>query len=204
MTDLLAGMGALREDRPDVRWVPAEQIHLTLAFFGEVPEQRLEGLSARLSRLAGRTAAPTLALGSLGRFGSPRHQQVLWVAVVEVLKRAPAQPQEADSRLRHFAGACAAAGRREGLDVPERWKAHVTLARVSSDRPSVGALTESIEVPRQPWVAHELLLIRSRLGAGPSRRPRYEPVGSWALLDANQLPGASSVREDHGSASAGG
>uniref|UniRef100_UPI0026E50FBF 2'-5' RNA ligase family protein n=1 Tax=Streptomyces albidus (ex Kaewkla and Franco 2022) TaxID=722709 RepID=UPI0026E50FBF len=37
-----------------LRWTDVANWHITLAFYGEVPEERVHGLSERLARAAGR------------------------------------------------------------------------------------------------------------------------------------------------------
>lgn len=89
--DLKKWLARLRVNIPGCRWTALEQIHLTLAFLGEVDEARLEGLTAALARirtsefslrlswnrLLPRPAAPQGAVGRSGAgtaSGGPRRQ----------------------------------------------------------------------------------------------------------------------------------
>ena len=47
-------LGQMEQDLvpPRLRWIPAERMHITLAFLGEVSAHRLEPLSIRLARAA--------------------------------------------------------------------------------------------------------------------------------------------------------
>ncbi|MBE0504193.1 MAG: hypothetical protein IBX46_08710 [Desulfuromonadales bacterium] len=47
--ELKTALVKLRRDLPGARWVPAAQIHLTLAFLGEVEEKKIEPLRAGLA-----------------------------------------------------------------------------------------------------------------------------------------------------------
>ena len=64
-----------------VRWVPAENIHLTLKFLGDVSVHNLPLLEDALrSEALGRTAF-ALSVGGLGAFPSENQPRVLWVGV---------------------------------------------------------------------------------------------------------------------------
>jgi 2'-5' RNA ligase len=165
--DELAGaVGAVRPLAPGLRWVPPEQWHLTLAFYGEVPPERRDDVAERLARAARRHRAPSLGFAGGGRFGD----RVLFVKVDG--DREP---------LGRLAASATAAGRRAGLAMADRpYRAHLTLARGGGTdlRPLVTAL-RTHEGPR--WRATELCLMRSRLGKGPGGRPVYEVDATWPL-----------------------
>ncbi len=55
--------------------------HLTLAFLGEVSEQKLTGLASRLERAAGRYPPQQLAIAGAGAFPAAGRARVLWAGV---------------------------------------------------------------------------------------------------------------------------
>ena len=59
LDDLDAACAPFRLARDDLRWTGRELWHLTLAFFGEVSEERLARLTPRLERAARRHRAFT-------------------------------------------------------------------------------------------------------------------------------------------------
>ena len=64
--------GELKSGRADVRWVPVGNIHLTLKFFGNVPEDEI-GPLAQAAQVATAESAPfQLQVTSAGAFPSPR------------------------------------------------------------------------------------------------------------------------------------
>jgi len=151
---------------PAFRWVPAENLHLTLRFVGRVESAELDLLRDRLRRV--RHPRFELALGRLGTFGG-RTPRVVWLG----LERGG---PEAASLSRAVEAACGAAGL-----APEarRFQPHVTLAR---SRERTGArLTELTEPPAlAAWTAGEFLLYESRPRPGPpvSTAPeRFLPGG---------------------------
>ena len=170
-TELAVALAPLRAAAPPaLRWTRAEDWHVTLAFYGQVADERVDELTARLRRAVARRPSPVLRTGALGCFGPDRAATVLWVGV------------DADRELlRSLAASARAAGRRVGLggaDVqPHRpFRAHLTLAR---DRRGAD-LRDLLADPRagRPsaplgWRADEVVLVRSDLGAGPGGTARH-------------------------------
>jgi len=156
-----------------LRWTGRPGWHFTLAFYGEVDEEAVPELSARLARAAGRTPAFPLALSGGGQFG---RGSALWTG--------------ADGDLRTLgllADRAEAAARKAGVPMGEHrpYKAHLTVARGGGRRavdvrPWVRALQGFAS---RSWTVDELVLIRSRLPRSgvPGEQPRYEPVGRWPL-----------------------
>lgn len=59
------------------RWVPGEQLHLTLRFVGDADEDLFSAIRAGLSQV--RSHPFTLALAGTSCFPSPKRPRVLWV-----------------------------------------------------------------------------------------------------------------------------
>ena len=64
-----------------VRWVPAENIHLTLKFLGDVSVSNLDMLKEILQTEVGAHHPFDFSVGGLGSFPSTRQPRVLWVGV---------------------------------------------------------------------------------------------------------------------------
>ena len=136
LAELAAALAPVQAARPDLRWTPDAQWHLTLAFLGEIDEGVLPDLTTRLARAARRHPPPELALSGAGRFGD----RVLWTRV--------------RGELRALAASVGAAARRCGIAVDDRpYRAHLTLARARPGtdlRPAVDALRDFAGTP---WTA---------------------------------------------------
>lgn len=71
----------LRELELPVKWVPAEGMHLTLKFLGEVAAERDAELGTALGRAAAGARALALALGGFGVFPDVTRPRVVWAGV---------------------------------------------------------------------------------------------------------------------------
>lgn len=64
-----------------IRWVPIENMHLTLKFLGDVSVSNLDRLK-EIMRISAATCSPfALSVGGLGAFPSPLRARVVWVGV---------------------------------------------------------------------------------------------------------------------------
>jgi 2'-5' RNA ligase len=161
----------LRQRHSDLRWVPAAQWHLTLAFFGEVARDRLGDLSVRLARAAARHPPMPARVMGAETFGPGSRARVLWAGI-----------HSDETALTRLAESVAAAGRRAGINLgPARFRAHLTLARVRA----LTDLTDCVEAlaayQGPDWTIDEIRLVRSVLGAGPNGRPAHSSVQRWPL-----------------------
>ncbi|MEU3033590.1 MULTISPECIES: RNA 2',3'-cyclic phosphodiesterase [Streptomyces] len=157
-----------------LRWTERSGWHFTLAFYGEVEEETLPGLSARLARAAGRAAPFPLALHGGGRFGD----RALWAGASGDV-----------AALRLLAGRAEAAGRRAGVpgapgDAARSYRPHLTLARSGRRATDLRPYAEALgSFEGRAWEVRALSLVRSRLPASgvAGERPRYETVAHWEL-----------------------
>jgi 2'-5' RNA ligase len=72
---------------PRARWVPAENIHLTIVFLGEVPESSIEGIAGVAKNVCDRYGAFDMALRGIGVFSGIRNPRVLWIGLQTDLER---------------------------------------------------------------------------------------------------------------------
>ncbi|MDX1645184.1 MAG: RNA 2',3'-cyclic phosphodiesterase [Thermoanaerobaculia bacterium] len=109
----------VRPSLPAARWLPSENLHLTLRFLGEVEATELDAARKALARaVEGRTGFD-LALGEPGRFPRRGPPRVLWIGV------------EAGTALFELQSAISSA-LEEALDLEQERRAyhpHVTLGR---------------------------------------------------------------------------
>jgi 2'-5' RNA ligase len=68
---------------PRLRWVDPASIHLTLAFLGELDDQRLDAAIEATEQAAGQMSPFRYRATQAGTFGSPRQPRVIWVGIDE-------------------------------------------------------------------------------------------------------------------------
>lgn len=162
----------LRPAWPELRWTIRDAWHLTLAFLGEVDEAIITRLAVRLERAARRHPSLSLSLSGAGAFPVASRARVLWTGV------------EGDRRgLGQLAASAAAGARRAGAPPPgggRGYQPHLTLARCRAPADVHSLVGTLSSFAGNPWVATEIHLIHSRLGA----HPRYEAIGTWSLRPA--------------------
>ena len=64
-----------------IRWVPTQNMHLTLKFLGDTTTSHLEFLKQMLAREANSHPQFNLQLGGLGAFPSSKRPRLLWIGI---------------------------------------------------------------------------------------------------------------------------
>jgi 2'-5' RNA ligase len=147
------------------RWVPGNQLHLTLRFIGEADEALFQAIKTILTGVRG--ASFSLAMKGVGHFPPGKHPRVLWVGTEGGAPLLELQ-REVESAL-------AAAG-----IAPEerRFSPHITLARLKeTPAAAVAAFEERFGAFRtEPFPVREFYLYSSTLtreGAIHTREASY-------------------------------
>jgi 2'-5' RNA ligase len=141
-------LAAHRDAWPGVRWVAPGDLHVTLAFLGQVPAVAVPGVARDLERLAASTSSFALELSGSGTFGGGRRQPVAWLGI-----------GIGWSPVRDLAVAVDAA---LGTGAEGESRPHVTVARhAPASLPAT--LADLIDGARLAWHADELVLYRSHL-----------------------------------------
>lgn len=165
----------VREFAPDVRWVHAESLHLTLKFIGEQPDRKLQAITQALAGIC--CPGPGLNFRGYGFFPTVRSARVFWVGV------------DADAHLPELAVRVENALEPVGIKPEARaFSPHLTLARGQSgapqrrpsDRPNRAfeGLQEKLKVLPAPefgtMTAREFFLYQSKLSPAGSRYTRLQ------------------------------
>lgn len=102
------------------KWRPRENLHVTLRFFGDVPEPVADDIDGALGEVAEANAPFDLQLKGAGSFGGA-DPHALWMGVRE------------SAALTKLAKDCDRAARRAGLKPePHKFTPHVTVAYLSN------------------------------------------------------------------------
>lgn len=157
LADVAAALGPARTLQPDLRWILVERWHLTLAFYGEVPDESLTGVIEMVEgKLSPRPLSGPIELSFSGSGQFSR--RALWIGVDGDVDRLCALARSVTTDRRPY-------------------RPHLTVARLRGGQEATRAaeVLSSYAGPR--WRADEVHLVRSFLG--PS--PRYETVSSWPV-----------------------
>jgi RNA 2',3'-cyclic 3'-phosphodiesterase len=117
--ELREELARLRISLPGARWVPEENLHLTLRFIGEVDRTQAEDIDAALHALRGKRFP--LTLSGIGTHSRGARETMLWAGV------------EKSPPLEHLQAKVETALQRAGQRAERRrFLPHVTLARLDS------------------------------------------------------------------------
>jgi 2'-5' RNA ligase len=136
-----------------VRWVPMDQMHLTLRFIGDVGEGMLDDIHAALEMIEAQPLS--LTLKGAGHFPPRRNPKVLWVGI------------EPSPALLELAKQVDEAVLSAGAE-PERRKfsPHVTIARIKEEIPVsriIPFLQQNALFATEPVLVEEFVLYSSEL-----------------------------------------
>lgn len=141
----------LRTELPPASWPRAESIHLTFAFLGDTPEDRVAAISAALDACAD-AAAIGVRAGSAGVFPDERRPRVAWIGLE------PRDPVTAlANRIR---ASLESAG--VGFD-PKPFRPHLTIARIKA-----------------PWRPADLATLRDAFGGWRAPEARIDTIVLYA------------------------
>ncbi|MBU5611897.1 RNA 2',3'-cyclic phosphodiesterase [Geomonas azotofigens] len=150
--DIKAALSSLSAEIPGIRWVPPDQIHLTLLFLGDVLPQTGAVLKKNLAAV--KFAPFELTLRGVGHFPPHGHPRVLWVGLDESRPLLTLQ-REIESAV---TGA--------GIVSEERgFSPHITLARIKENASAAVARFEAAHraLSFPPFAAEEFILFSSVL-----------------------------------------
>jgi RNA 2',3'-cyclic 3'-phosphodiesterase len=166
--DLADQLAELNVVRAGARVAWRDTWHITLAFLGEVPDDRAPAAIEAVDRAATAWTAPLeVRLAGGGRFGRGRFT-VLWVGVESLLLGSLSEAVRQELRR----------GRLPFDHKP--FKPHLTIARPGDKvgRAEVDADRAALAGYRGPaWPVGTVDLVRSHLGP----KPTYDRLGSWSL-----------------------
>ena len=136
--------------RGEIRWTKPENVHLTLKFLGEVPEESLTDIGGALREVAARHETFEIEADGFGAFPSAEKARVLWAGVGEDA-----------ARLRTLAGEVEDALEPLGFEREGRaYAPHITLGRAGSRSP-VALARPADTSPSSLFKAQKLELVRS-------------------------------------------
>lgn len=162
----------LRESVPDVRasWSRENSVHLTLKFFGEIPEALVNNLGTAISRAVSGVGPFPILIANSGVFPQRCDPRVLWIGVTDLKAQLSNLHQRLETEFE-----------KEGFPRDTRaFHPHLTLARIRNQRGArdIARIHEELSFPPEEITVTELLLIRSELS---SKGSKYTTISTHAL-----------------------
>ena len=117
-------IGALRAADADVKWVEAENLHITLQFLGEVPNDLIAPVCKAVEQGAAEAPAFDLEIGGAGAFPNSNRPRTLWIG-------AKAGAEQMAELHENVALALSELGCQ---DEERRFQTHLTIGRTRSGR----------------------------------------------------------------------
>ena len=177
-SDIAAIVDRLRPASPPARWVPAENLHLTVKFLDEIREDQVQPITDAIGRASTTVAPFDIHLSGFGVFPNERKARIFWIGIeagVDILR--PLARAIDDQLLPlNFA-------REDRL-----FSAHITLARLREPGPADRLTKAASHVNYQsgPIPVREIHLMRSVLSPAGAQ---YSILSTVPLLAPPIEPG---------------
>ena len=162
-----------------MHWVDVKNIHLTLVFLGDTPQEKIAQLATLLADIASCLDAPVVHFTALGAFPDPKKMRVFWLGL--------GSPPALIEVQRQVNLAC----RQCGLPSEERrYVPHLTLARIPDTFPqtemtqAAGLLNQSVPLTKSPFLLNQMVIFKSNLQPGGAV---YTPLHRFVLTKQQEV-----------------
>ncbi|MCS7223533.1 MAG: RNA 2',3'-cyclic phosphodiesterase [Armatimonadetes bacterium] len=158
------------QHKASVKWVERDNLHLTIKFLGQFPDERVDDLSQRLQEVCRSVQPFVFNVEGTGVFPDWKRPRVIWIGVRdgELLKQVHKKVEGVTSRL--------------GVEREERpFHPHITVGRVRTHqeiKPLMDAVKSLKDEPFGSVRADHLTFFESRL---TSQGPIYRVISRFAF-----------------------
>jgi len=156
----------LRSLAPKARWVSAESMHLTLHFFGEIPDDLVDRFSPVFDDPSLQVPAMPVRFGPAGFFPGSGTPKVLWMGIAAGVEPMRAFWSQLTGKLEAL---------RTGTGPLQTWtpdargfSPHITVARAGTV-PLSRQWAVEVKPPAEEFTVRRCVLFQSLLGAGGAR-----------------------------------
>jgi RNA 2',3'-cyclic 3'-phosphodiesterase len=152
----------------EVRWIRPENLHLTLKFLGNVPQEDLSRVAEALEPVRLRHSPFEAGLSGFGAFPSARRARILWVGIGEGTEPLLALARDVEASLEPL-----------GFEREDRaYMPHLTLGRTRGRPATLEAIAAPPPVPR--FAARNVELVESVLGSAGAT---YSTLAAFPLSE---------------------
>lgn len=161
----------LKRINADVSWVKPGNVHATLKFLGEVPEDKIERVFEGTEKALERMRGFKLSLKDLGCFPNLRRPRVVWIGVEKGKEELALMAKKIEQEM-------------ENIGYPKEnreFSPHLTIGRVKSPK-NIEKLAEQIKITNFQTGEidiKEVVVMRSQLNPAGAI---YTPLNKIALL----------------------
>jgi len=158
----------LRESAPDIRWVKAANLHLTLRFLGDIPKNSVGDLAAEIAKNVSNFGPFEISLMGIGGFPNLKKARVIWVG-----------GGEGSERLYELAPLVEKSCRDCGFGATDKpFSSHLTIGRVKFPKGHEGliSLVESIQFESSDFPVEEVVIFKSDLFPAGPKYTRLEAI----------------------------
>ena len=167
--------GGLRLSHADVRWTDPEKIHVTLKFFGNIEESRIDPIFKSIDEPILNTLPFSLKVRGVGAFPHLKNPRVIWIGLVDEKEALTSLQKQIETYLEKI-----------GFQPEGRpFRPHLTLGRMKSNRGKeelVGRMEKHREEEFGILKVERVILFKSDLR--PSG-PIYTPLREMRLGERN-------------------
>lgn len=167
----LARMGAkLARTCTGVRWVPAEQLHVTVKFLGEVPDRDVADVVEAMAEGARRAAPFEFEIAGCGCFPPRGPVRIVWAGTGD----------GAEAMTRAANAVCGALEELGFAGESRAWSPHITIGRVKEDS-SQGRIRTAVEAYRFPPIRQNVKQVSLMQSTLSPKGSTYVRVGHAVL-----------------------
>jgi 2'-5' RNA ligase len=164
------GTRAIRELDADVRWAPVGNMHLTLKFLGNTPEELLPTIREGLLRAGASRRRFNVGFSGVGAFPDRRRPRVFWIGVSEGAEYLVRLQNDVEKSMAEL-----------GFEPEQRkYSPHLTIGRVRSERGKGALMTRLDTLGEKDFGRMEVeafSLFQSELGPRGARHTRLFEIG---------------------------
>ncbi len=165
----------IRSTHAEVRWTDPEKIHLTLKFFGNIEESRIDPIFKSIEEPIRNTLPFSIKVRGVGAFPHLKNPRVIWIGLVEERGILTSLQKQIETQLEKV-----------GIQPENRpFHPHLTLGRMKSSRGKeelVGRMERHREEEFGDFQVERVVLFKSDLR--PSG-PIYTPLRELRLGERN-------------------
>lgn len=161
-------IAAFRQLNANIRWVKAANLHLTLRFLGNIPEESVPALADSIRSNTDGFGPFDLALSGLGAFPNLRRPRVIWVG-----------SGPGTDRLKELAAKVEQAAVDSGFGKGDKpFSSHLTIGRVKFPKglEQLSTLIEKTGYESPPFGVKEVVIFKSDLSPAGPKYTRLETI----------------------------